>query len=387
MITTRSRSRGSVGSTTSAARISAPIGMPRRRGRVAARAESGAVAIVGGSGITSTRSIRPRTRSPSRVNANSRSTYAGTTGARRELLGPEAAQGRATGLEARLLVLAGDEALVRPGRLEGRDERLLGHHVAAGVAAVELGDGQVERGAVDDRVVRRDRDPHHVDVAVLERAGQVGVDLVEGEDERLGRVARSRQAAGDLRRGRLEGGEPLDGAGGAGRRRRAGRQVERLEDERRDAPGPLAAVVQGVGQHELVAGPRHADVEEPPLLLHVGVAAGEDAAQERVRDGELLAPPAGGEATVHESDEEDDRPLQPLRLVEGRDGDGVRVGVQVGGRRVVPGVDERLQVRREEDGAVVGEEVGLGPDDLEEAGDVRERLFGGHGFRLHEPGE
>jgi len=197
----------------------------------------------------STRSIRPRT---------------------------EAAQGGSAGLQARLLVLAGDEALVRPGRLERGDEPLLGHHVAAGVAAMELLDGQVERRAVDDGVVRGDRDAHDMDVAVLERAGQVGVDLVEGKDEGLRRVDHG-GGRRPLRGGRLEGGEPLDGAGRARGRRRPGREVERLEDEGRDTPRPFAAVVQRVGEEKLVAGPGHPHVEEPPLLLHMGVAAGEDA--------------------------------------------------------------------------------------------------------------
>ena len=67
--------------------------------------------------------------------------------------------------------------------------------------------------------------------------------------------------------------------------------------------------------------------------------------------------------------------------------DGVGLGIQVCGRGVVARVDERREVGRKEDGPVVGEQVGLGPDDLEEAGDVRERLLGGHGLRRHETGK
>ena len=256
---------------------------------------------------------------------------------------------------------------------------------------MEVGDRHVQGRAVDERVVRRGRHAHHVGVAVLERAGEVGVDLVEGEHERLAGVAGIgpgiRVACVAPGGGRLQDGETLEGARDARRRRRPGGQVERLEDERRDAPGPLPTVVEGMGQHEHVAGAGHPDVEEAPLLLHVSVAAGEDAPQERIRDGELLAPPAGREAAVHEADEEDDRPLQPLRLVQGRDRDGVRIGIQVRGRGVVARLDERRQVRSEEDRAVVGKEVRLGPDDLEEAGDVREGLLGGHGLRRHEPGK
>ena len=71
----------------------------------------------------------------------------------------------------------------------------------------------------------------------------------------------------------------------------------------------------------------------------------------------------------------------------GDDGDRVGVRVEVGRGRVVAGLDERLQVRREEDRPVVGEQVGLGPDDLEEAGDVRQRLVGRRRVGPHQAGK
>ena len=137
-------------------------------------------------------------------------------------------------------------------------ELRLGHDVAPGVALVELLDRLVERGAVDERVVRRERHAQDVGVLVLERAGQVVVDLVEAQRQRLlDRARRGPPAAGcGARRPRA--------ARAARRRRRAGagharrdRQVQRLEHERRDAPGPRAAVVRGVGQDQLVPGPGH----------------------------------------------------------------------------------------------------------------------------------
>ena len=107
------------------------------------------------------------------------------TASGRELRLAEPAQGGATGLEASLLVLAADEALVRPRDLEDLDQLGLRHHVPAGVAVMEDLDGLVERRAIDHRVVRRQRHPQDVRVLVLERAGQVVVDLVEAQRQRL----------------------------------------------------------------------------------------------------------------------------------------------------------------------------------------------------------
>jgi hypothetical protein len=56
--------------------------------------------------------------------------------------------------------------------------------------------------------------------------------------------------------------------------------------------------------------------------------------------------------------------------VDGQHRHGVRVRVQVGCRRIVARVDERLQVPGHEHGAVIAEQRGLGPDDVEEAGDI-----------------
>ena len=152
--------------------------------------------------------------------------------------------------------------------LERVHELLLAHHVAASLAPMELLDGPMERRAVDHRVVRRHGHPDDVAELVLHRAGQVVVDPRERQDERLargtpGRRLRDRRRIAD----RLD---PVEGRDRPDRRlddRR--RQVEGLEHERRDAPGGRAAVVRGVGQDQLVAGPGHRDVEEAPLLAEL----------------------------------------------------------------------------------------------------------------------
>ena len=217
--------------------------------------------------------------------------------------------------------------------------------------------------------------PQHVRVLVAQRARQVGVDLVEAEHEGL-RGGRGRSGRrGDRRR--VEAAQALERVRGCRRRRGTRRKVERLEDERRHAARALAPVVERVAEHQLVAGARHAHVEQPPFLLDLGIARRKRPPQQGVGNAELLAPAAGREATVDQADHVDDRPLEPLGLVDGDDGDRVRVGVEIGRRRVVAGLDQRLQVRRQEDGPIVREQARLGPDDLEEPGHVSQRLFGG----------
>src|SRR4029450_4607688 len=88
------------------------------------------------------------------------------------------------GALALLLVLAGEEALVRPGVVEGGQEVLERAEIAGGAAAqVEL-HRLVQRAAVDHRVMLPERDAQDVDVLVLERARLVVVDLAMAERER-----------------------------------------------------------------------------------------------------------------------------------------------------------------------------------------------------------
>ena len=56
-------------------------------------------------------------------------------------------------------------------------------------------------------------------------------------------------------------------------------------------------------------------------------------------------------------------------------------------RRIVAGLDERLEVARDERRPVVGEQRRLGADDVEEPGDVAERLLGGDRVGGREPAE
>ena len=140
-----------------------------------------------------------------------------------------------------------------------------------------------------------------------------------------------------------------------------------------------------MAEDQFVARSGHADVEEPPLLLDVRVAFRQRLVHELLRKGQRIAPRPGREPAVDEPGHEHDRELQALGLVHGEDrhGVGVRVHLRCGG--IIAGVDQRLEMRRHENDPVVGQQVRLGPDDVEEAGDVLERLLGGNRVRRGQP--
>ena len=240
----------------------------------------------------STRSQRPLIRSPLNAERELALHVRGDHGAGLQLLRAEAAQRRATRLETRLLVLAGQEALVAPRDLERVDQLGLGHDVTARVAPMELLDGLVQRRAVDHRVVRRDRHPQHVQVAVLARAGQVVVDLAEAERQRLrDRLERRlRRRAGAARTSAIW-------SSGAGRRA----PTPGRSRGRRAGPAPPARTARRVARDcrrsrrrgvriSCVARARHADVEEPPLLLERWIALDPRVRQQIERHVERVAP-------------------------------------------------------------------------------------------------
>ena len=136
-----------------------------------------------------------------------------------------------------------------------------------------------------------------------------------------------------------------------------------------------------MAQEQLVSGAGHPDVEEPPLLLQTRVTLRQDFVDKFCGQTQRVAPGSRGETAVHEPDHEDDRELEPLGLVHGENRHGIGVGVDLGRGRVITRVDERLQVAGHEDDPIVRQQVRLRADDVEEAGDVLERLL--RGDRLH----
>ena len=215
----------------------------------------------------------------------------------------------------------------------------------------------MERRAVDHRVMRRDREPDDVSELVLEGAAQVRVDGGERQGERL--VRRRALAARTGRGGRSLGGlDPVDRGGGPdGRRDRNRGQVERLQDEGRKSADPDAAVVDRVGQDQLVAGAGHRHVEQPPLLAQLNVLVRRvDLVAEGRGQRERVTPIRDREPTRDEAGQIHDRELQALCLVNREDGDRIRVGIEIRRRRIVAGLDQRLEMGSHERRPVIGEQ-------------------------------
>ena len=297
--------------------------------------------LVRGRGSMSTRSQRPRIRSPPRAKLNSRSTYARDHGTSNELLRPEPTERLAPGGEARVLVVAQQESLPYVQAASKRGFELgLGHHVAASVAPVELLDDLVERRAVDHRVVRRDGHPD--DVAELKPQRASRYTSIPENDRTSGSPDGPRSVGPAGRRHRRPRRPPRSGRS---RSRRDGRgvdrgrrKIERLEDEGREPAHPDPAVVDRVGEDELVPRPGHRDVEEAPLLAQLDLVVGPPRRRRPRTAGRASAsrPIRGREPARDEPRQVDDRELEALGLVDGQDRDGVRV----------PDLDRRSPGRR-----------------------------------------
>ncbi len=93
------------------------------------------------------------------------------------------------------------------------------------------------------------------------------------------------------------------------------------------------------------------------------------------RERKQVAPRTRREPIVDQADHDDRRELEALGSVVGEDVDGIPlVHRDVSGRRIVASLDERVQLRDQEREAVVAQQGGLAPHDLEEARDVGEPL-------------
>ena len=259
--------------------------------------------------------------------------------------------------------------------------------MALGVASVEQLDRLVQRRAVDEGVVGRRRHTQHVGVLVLARTGEIRVDLAEAERQRLldGATSGVRRCV-DPGKGR----QALFGRWGddtGTRCARRCRQVERLEDEWRYLARPGAAIVGRVRQDQLVTGPGHRHVAEAPFLRERPIRRRGLAVAQAGGQGECLAPAVAREPPRDESGQVDDRELEALGLVHREHRDGVGVRIEIGGGRIVAGVEQGLQMACHEQGAIVGEESRLRSDDVEEPGDVAEAFLGRGRLRRGQPGE
>ncbi len=148
-------------------------------------------------------------------------------------------------------------------------------------------------------------------------------------------LARRREARDRLERGRR-----------LGRSRRSGKS-QRFDHEAARLEVPLAAVVRGAGQNQPVARPRHADVEQPPLLaIVIGLLVDRIAVQlGGQRERTPLSPIR--EAPLGELHQEHHRELEALGVVRGQQVDRVLVQLDLGRRRIVAGLDQEVEVADE----------------------------------------
>jgi hypothetical protein len=161
-------------------------------------------------------------------------------------------------------------------------------------------------------------------------------------------------------------------AGCAADRRGRG-EIERLHHEARDLAGARGAVVGGGGHHQLVLGPRHRDVEEPPLLLWCASPTIGRFREEIGGQLQRIAPRLHREALLDAADEEHHRELEPLGLVHGEDGDRVVVGIGLRDRGIVTGFAQQVEVGDEGGHLVVLRVIAVRLHRVEEARDVLDR--------------
>ena len=225
-------------------------------------------------------------------------------------------------------------------------------------------DGLVQRRAVDDRVVRGERHPQDVGVLVLERAGQVVVDLVEAERQRL--VDRARApgppVAAAPRRPASRSIAPATVAPAPGTPAAAGRSSASSTNgetrrrgprrSRRHATGS-ARPGRGSSRHSRADAPRPAPTRGRPACRVPGRPAAAGSRHGR-STGTGRRPCRAGRPRGTRGPSPCGRSGRPTAS---------RSGIEVRGGRVVPGLDEGLEVTRHEDRAVVGEDRRLGPDE------------------------
>ena len=82
------------------------------------------------------------------------------------------------------------------------------------------------------------------------------------------------------------------------------------------------------------------------------------------------------ETSLDEVRSKDDGELQPLRLVNREERDRIKVGINIGGRRIVPRLTELLEVAHQEWGAIKLQQSAAGAHHIKEASDVANALIG-----------
>ena len=225
----------------------------------------------------------------------------------------------------------------------------------------------VQREAVDHRRRRQHRDLQHVLEAVEQRAAPVVVDVAVGDRQHVVGSERGQRRVGLLGRD-LEALELL--VGREPRRDPLGLPAERLADEAAGPEGARPAVVDGVREIEGVLRARHRDVGEAPLLGDVVLARRRRRLRQRLGQRQRVGAHRAGDPLVGAVDQEDDRELEALRLVDREHVHALGRRLEVRGDWIVPRLAQQLEVRNEERGPVRRQRPRGRVDEPEELRDV-----------------
>ena len=123
--------------------------------------------------------------------------------------------------------------------------------------------------------------------------------------------------------------------------------LEQLVHEPRPLLGLAGLVVAERGQHQALLGAGHGHVEEPPLLLDVGIAV-RLGPLEQLHGEPALGAVGGGPLALEQVGDHHDGELEPLRLVEGHQPDALHVLRELNrGGQLAAGPLVRIQVGEE----------------------------------------
>ncbi len=246
-------------------------------------------------------------------------------------------------LKPLFLVLAGIEPLRAPALGIGFLEILKAERPAFHAGFVEFLHGLVHHVAVGDGKSGGRLQSEAVGDLVFQRASQIVVDRVIGEPQRL---AGKRDLQGLLQRVPVAGGVAVQllGLGQLQRWSFVFAQVQGLLQKRAAFPKFFAAMVTGVGQPQFLLRARDRHVIKAAFfsdmmgafVVYLGAQAG--------RQVQPAAAATGRKMLVLQTDNEDHWPFQSFGHMHGRHADRVSVQFSFRGGRVVPFLDQRVQI-------------------------------------------
>ena len=288
---------------------------------------------------------------------------------------------------AGLFMVAREEAGALPTALQRGVEFVELRRCARHLPTMELGDGGVHGGAVRRRVMRRQRDTEALLIVVPQWAGNEGFDRREAEGEWR-----------TLPRTRLTHGKDWKWWGD---NREAinlrcwlacewelfellAAEVERLGDKSADltwSHTTTAPLCSGQGQAFTCSG--QCDIGKASLLAqrlfiylcwpvwstwvtwHHIIRAAKLCSERKARRSTF-----GWEPPLNKVCNKDHRELQTFRLVNREECNSIKIGIDIGGRRIIPRLTELLEVAHQERGSIKLQQSTAGAHHIEEATDV-----------------